>query len=79
MRFMTTNIFVVITTMPFEQRAPKYVSSYLEKISDTCLAFGAKSSMLKLRIIQIRVETTFCKQFFVSAFFYDVAFVHNEN
>ena len=28
MRFMTTNAFVVITAMPFEQR-------------DTCLAFGA--------------------------------------
>ncbi len=28
--------------MPFEQRAPKYVSSYLIEISDTCLAFGAK-------------------------------------
>ena len=41
MRFMTTNAFVVITAMPFEQRAPKYVSSYLVEISDTCLAFGA--------------------------------------
>ena len=79
MRFMTTNIFVVINAMPFEQRAPKYVSSYLVEISDTCLAFGAKSSMLKLRVVQIRVETAFCKQLFVSAFFYDVAFVHNED
>ena len=42
MRFMTTNAFVVITAMPFEQRAPKYVSSYLVEISDTCLALGAK-------------------------------------
>ncbi len=42
MRFMTTNVFVVITAMQFEQRAPKYVSSYLDEISDTCLAFGAK-------------------------------------
>ena len=42
MRFMTTNAFVVITAMPFEQRASKYVSSYLIEISDTCLAFGAK-------------------------------------
>ena len=42
MRFMTTNVFVVITAMPFEQRAPKYASSYLAEISDACLAFGAK-------------------------------------
>ena len=43
MRFRATNACVALTAMPFEQRAPKYVSSYLIEISDTCLAFGAKT------------------------------------
>ena len=45
MRFMTTNAFVVITAMPFEQRAPKYVSSYLAEISDTCLASAQRAQI----------------------------------
>ena len=42
--------------MPFEQRASKYVSSYLVEISDTCLAYGAKQKQRKRNALPLLFE-----------------------